>query len=414
MKMQIREFASLTGVSVRTLHYYDEIGLLAPSHLDENSGYRLYDETSLARMQEILRYREMDFSLKCIPKLLSATRAEREQALVRQKARLRQKMGEIQKAIERIEEAEKESDGPVERPDASLTALLSAFARAFHHQTAEKPIFDDTMAGELLAAEEQRRISGYILGGVDFLAPEKKGDFRNVDETLQYLIHTQFAPTPLARARFCEDRLQTAMRTGTTQYVILGAGLDTFAFRNPAFAGRYPVFEVDHPAAQADKLRRIRQAGWKIPEGLRFVPADLSKEDLKSALLRAGFDGGKKTFFSWLGVSYYLSMTDIERMLACLSELSAEGSTILFDYAQEDVFASEDRRIRNMIAMAAAAGEPMQSAFSEGGITKLLEKHGFLIYEWLQPGDIQKNYFGGRNDHLSAFDQIGFIQAVRK
>ena len=107
MKMQIKEFAEFTGVSVRTLHYYDEIGLLVPAHIDECTGYRYYDETSLLRMQEILFYRELDFSLKCIGELLSSPNYDKSKALREQKHLLILKKERLERLISAIDGAVK-------------------------------------------------------------------------------------------------------------------------------------------------------------------------------------------------------------------------------------------------------------------------------------------------------------------
>ena len=107
MKQQIKEFAELTGVSVRTLHYYDEIGLLKPSYVDEQNGYRFYDETSLERMQEILFYRELDFSLKSIAEILASPNYDKPKALAEQKRLLTLKKNRLERLIAALEQAEK-------------------------------------------------------------------------------------------------------------------------------------------------------------------------------------------------------------------------------------------------------------------------------------------------------------------
>lgn len=119
-------------------------------------------------------------------------------------------------------------------------------------------------------------------------------------------------------------------------------------------------------------------------------------------------------FFSWLGVSYYLSIEEIEAMLACLGEISAEGSTLLFDYANEGIYTSEVKRVQNMIAMAATGGEPTKSCFSDQALEKLLEKYQFRIYELLTPEDVQSRYFANRSDELAAFEHINYVTAVIK
>ena len=275
---------------------------------------------------------------------------------------------------------------------SSITALMAAFGRAYHAETAQTPIFADTFAKKLMTDQEYQMIADYILGGIDFFAPDKKGNFENDDEALRFLVNTQIVPTPVARARFCEDSLKAAMKTGTEQYVILGAGMDTFAFREPMFLKRYPLFEVDYPLTQADKRERIKRAALQLPGNLHFVPVDLSTDNLKEKLLNAGFDPGKKTFFSWFGVSYYLSVEQIDAMLDSIAQLSAEGSSLVFDYGDEGLFSSDVKRVQNMVAMAAAGGEPMRSCFSYPALEKLLEKHRFLIYKLMTTQDIQKQY----------------------
>lgn len=297
---------------------------------------------------------------------------------------------------------------------SSATALMSAFGRAFHAENEQNPIFADTMARRLLIDEEYNLIGNYILQGIDFFAPDKKGKFKSEKDELRYLVNTQIAPTPLARSRFCEDSLKTAMQTGTIQYVILGAGLDTFAFRETNFMKKYKVFEVDHPQTQLDKINRVKRAKLEMPENLFYVPVDFSKDDLKNGLISAGFDPKQKTFFSWLGVSYYLTEEEIEKTLDDIAFLSADGSSLVFDYADENLFSSTVKRVQNMVAMAKAGGEEMKSCFSYAKLEKLLEKHGFLIYELMTEQDIKENYFAGRGEELTAFEHINYITAVHK
>lgn len=296
----------------------------------------------------------------------------------------------------------------------SVTALMSAFGRAFHAENAQNPIFADTKARELMTDDEYTAIGNYILGGIDFFAPEKKGTFESDKDALRYLVHTQIAPTPIARSRFCEDSLKTAVQTGTSQYVILGAGMDTFAFRESDFMNKYKVFEVDHPLTQSNKIERVNRAKLEIPDNLCYVAVDFSKDDLKEKLLNAGFDPSKKSFFSWLGVCYYLSAEQIEAVLDSVADLSADGSTLVFDYADEELFSSGINRVQKMIAMAAAGGEPMKSCFSYSSLEKLLEKHKFLIYELMTSQDIQAKYFEGQGDELTAFEHINYVTSVYK
>ena len=289
---------------------------------------------------------------------------------------------------------------------------MSAFGRAYHAENEKNPVFCDNFARRLMTDDEYAAMRGYILGGLDFFAPEKKGSFKNDDDALRFLINTHIAPTPLCRSAYCEAALKTAVRTDTTQYVILGAGLDSFAFREGEFCGKYKIFEVDHPKTQQDKLARIERAGLKVPENLTFVGVDFTKDSLSDALMAAGFDRSAKTFFSWLGVSYYLYADKIGNMLAGLAGLCADGSTLVFDYADAGLFLAEETRVQNMLKMAEAGGEPMRSSFDYISIDSLLAEHGFLVYELLTPAEIQSQIIAGRD--MTAFEHINYILAVHK
>lgn len=127
-----------------------------------------------------------------------------------------------------------------------------------------------------------------------------------------------------------------------------------------------------------------------------------------------GGDASVKNVFSWLGVTYYLSTEAINTMLAALSELCADGSSLVFDYPDENFFDASEKRVQNTIMMAKAGDEPMQSAFSYSEIEKLLEKHGFLIYELLTPDDIQRDIIDKAGTDMKAFEHVNYCLAVRK
>ena len=296
----------------------------------------------------------------------------------------------------------------------SITALMSSFGRAFHAENEDHPVLTDHLAKNLMTEEEYTAVQGYILGGAQFFEPEIDPAEQTPKALLRKLINTHIAPSPLCRAAYTEKALKTAVLTGTKQYVILGAGMDTFAFRETAFLSKYRVFEVDHPLTQADKLERITRAGWTVPDNLAFVPVDFTKDSLAERLIAAGFDPSAKSFFSWLGVTYYLSAEAIDAMLSALSSLCADGSTLVFDYPDENFFDAPERRVQNTMMMAKAGGEPMQSAFSYSELEKLLEAHGFLIYELLTPDDIQRDVIDRAGADLKAFEHVNYCLAVRK
>lgn len=297
---------------------------------------------------------------------------------------------------------------------ASITALMSSFGRAFHAENEDHPVFADGLAKELMAEEEYAAVRGYVLGGARFFEPEIDPAAWGPKELVRRLVNAHIAPSPLCRAAYTERALKTAALTGTEQYVILGAGLDTFAFREPEFLSKHRVFEVDHPLTQADKRERIARAGWNVPDNLAFVPVDFTKDSLTERLTAAGFDPSVKSFFSWLGVTYYLPAEAIDKTLAELSSLCAEGSTLVFDYPDEGFFDAPGKRIQNTIMMAQAGSEAMQAAFSYGELEKLLETHGFLIYELLTPEEIQRDVIDRAGAALKAFEHVNYCLTVRK
>lgn len=278
--------------------------------------------------------------------------------------------------------------------NASLTALMSAFSRAYVSRNSECLVFRDDVAERMLSPEEYSRLEKFI----------------SANGSVKDYVYTNLAPTPLARSRFCEDSLETAVMTGTSQYVILGCGLDTFEFRTPRHDIR--IFEIDRQAEIQDRLMRIRHAGLESPDNVRYIAADLSKESLRSVLERQGFDSGKKTFFSCLGLLYYLTVDEVSRLFESISEFAAVGSTVVFDFADSHLFSSDVPRVRNMLAMAEKSGEPMKSCFGYGELEKLLEKHDFLIYEFLNRDEIQDRFFEGCGNEMSAFECVNLAQAV--
>lgn len=281
-----------------------------------------------------------------------------------------------------------------ENGSANLTALLSAFARAYHYKHSQNPVFCDEFANRLFSAEEYEKIEGYI---------------RQSGKEVKRYVNEQLAPIPLARARFCEDSLATAVRTGTTQYVILASGMDTFALRNK---DRLTVYEIDKPNVLAEKEKRMARAGLR--SSAIYVPADLSTADLKRVLTGKGFDTKQKTFFSCLGLFYYLSKEEIENLLRKIAAFAAEGSSLLFDFPDNHFFSSEVPRVKELIQTARASGSPMQSCFGYSELEKLLEKYNLYIYEFLNDEEMQARYFSDCKGEITPFEHVDYALAVLK
>ena len=296
----------------------------------------------------------------------------------------------------------------------SITALMSSFGRAFHTENEVHPVFVDPLAKGLMTAEEYDAVQGHILNGAHFFEPDLDTSGLTDKEIVRLLVNKHIAPSPLCRAAYTESLLKNIVQTGISQYVILGAGMDTFAFREKEFVSGHRVYEVDHPLTQKDKQARIACAGWYIPENLTFVPVDFAKDRLSERLIASGFDKKQETLFSWLGVTYYLSVEAIDKTLSEIADLSAERSALVFDCPDEGFFSAPEKRVQNTIMMAKAGGEPMQSAFSYAELEKLLGRHGFRIYDWLAPCNIQTRIIESAGANLKAFEHVHYCLAVRK
>ena len=171
---------------------------------------------------------------------------------------------------------------------ASITALMRSFGWAFHAENEEHPVFEDHFAKKLMTAEEYAAIQRYILDGAQLFEADIDPAKQEPTELLRKIVNVHIAPSPLCRAAYTEQALKTAVLAGTKQYVMLGAGLDTFAFREKEFLSKHRVFEVDHPLTQKDKIERITRAGWTIPDNLTFVPADFTKDNVAERLIDGG------------------------------------------------------------------------------------------------------------------------------
>lgn len=179
---------------------------------------------------------------------------------------------------------------------ASITALMSSFGRAFHTENEEHPVLCDALARELMTDEEYTAVQGYILGGAQFFEPEIVASEQEPKELLRRLVNVHIAPSPLCRAAYTERVLKAEALNGTEQYVILGAGLDTFAFRETEFLSKHKVFEADHPLTQADKLERIARAAGRSPKILNLFLWISQKTACPSACLPEALISPKNPF----------------------------------------------------------------------------------------------------------------------
>jgi methyltransferase (TIGR00027 family) len=262
----------------------------------------------------------------------------------------------------------------------SQTALAAATHRATHQILENGRIFADPLALR-------------ILGG----RPEAE------DDVSKRRIRIFIA----VRTRFAEDCLAEAVARGVRQLVILGAGLDTYAYRSP-FADRLRIFEVDHPATQAWKRERLKAAAIPVPDYLSFVPVDFERETLAQGLSSAGFDVAKETFFTWLGVVPYLREGLVWSTLGFIGSLP-NGAHVVFDYSNPpDSLPADRRREHEERAMRVAqVGESWVTYFESDMLRAKLTALGFSGIEDLGPRQMAERFFPSRANALS--DKGGHI-----
>lgn len=209
-------------------------------------------------------------------------------------------------------------------------------------------------------------------------------------------IHTE----NILRIRYAEDRLREAVGAGVGQYVILGAGLDTFALRRGELADRLRIFEVDHPASQAMKRERLLAINGGIPDNLVLVPVDFERDRLDEKLIEAGFDRGTPAFFSWLGTTYYLTKEAIRDTLERVSAVTASGSRVVLDYKYPRRLIPEQSLLfaDKVDQFVAKRGEPMRSTFAPEELSAELARTGFSQLDNVPPDEQAQRYLQGRSD----------------
>lgn len=300
----------------------------------------------------------------------------------------------------------------------SMTALISAFSRAYHSKSNAVKIFDDTLAEALLTQEEYAQISQSMSGGIQFFNPAFSG---TPAAALRWVVDNQLSPTPLGRAAFAEAELKAAVLAGATQYLILGAGYDTFAYRQPRWAKSIQIFEIDHPLTAKDKMDRLLAANIPIPQNLHFIHADLADDAWPDTLAAASrFANDRISFCSILGVVYYLSKEHFERLLETLNAILPPNSRIVFDYHDENSYTENaGERMKKQSMLAGAAKEAMLAAYSYADMERLLDRHGFGILRHLTPAEMTQEYFGEYNaanpaNVITAFENTNYCLALKK
>ena len=259
----------------------------------------------------------------------------------------------------------------------SQSAILTAASRAIHRERPRPWVLDDHLAAEL-AGDEGTAIIARVR---ERLAPAELEAFVN---------------WVVARARFTEHVVERELSAGASQYVILGAGLDSFAYRRPDLADRLRVFEVDHPASQEWKRRRLEKIGVEKPVNLVFAPIDFESESLADGLGRAGFSWVGRATFSWIGVTMYLTLEAIGSTLGAM-RAAAPDSAVVMTYNQPSATLDElSARVTTTLAAAIGdMGERFVSFFTPSEIGALVTEQGFAVIEDFGAVEARRRYFAG-------------------
>ncbi|MCD2513352.1 class I SAM-dependent methyltransferase [Acidovorax sp. D4N7] len=262
------------------------------------------------------------------------------------------------------------------KPSATLVAMQRAA-----HQLLDRPlVLDDPVALALLDSAEAQSL-------------------RDNPGSLRHQASLDLRGAVVVRGRLADDVWLEANGRGIGQYVILGAGLDTSAYRQPGMAGR--IFEVDLPAMQQWKQARLQAAGIALPPSLRFVPVDFERVGLAQGLALAGFDTDAPAIFSWLGVTMYLDLAAVQQTLRFIGGC-AKGSAVLLEYALplQGLPPAVRTAMEQLIAQIAERGEPWKSFFEPAALSAMLTASGFSNCHAWTPEELNQRYLANRCDGL--------------
>ncbi|HEY8608261.1 MAG TPA: class I SAM-dependent methyltransferase [Noviherbaspirillum sp.] len=276
----------------------------------------------------------------------------------------------------------------------NTTAFRSAVSRATHQLYDRPLIFDDPLAVKILGDEAATRLQAS--------ATVASGAMRR-----------GMRAALVGRARIAEDMLHEAVERGVRQYVVLGAGLDTFAYRNPHRHRGLRVFEVDLPAMQEWKMKLLGAADIPVPDNVQYVAVDFERDILRNKLIDAGVDTGLPVFFSWLGVTMYLTEAQVLDTLHTIASGFARGSGVAFDYIRADrALHPLGRMLRRLLARRySRIGEPWRGFFDPPVLIARMQEFGYSSVVDLPSDAIHARYFGERSDALG-FHRLG-VRATR-
>lgn len=292
---------------------------------------------------------------------------------------------------------------------ASDTAEMVAAVRAAYHYGPEAALFDDPYAIHMLGPQY------WLKCRVPFLRQHymRQGMFKRLKSSLSVL----------SRARYGEDQLAQAVENGMSQYVILGAGFDTFALRAGGEFKEVKVFEVDTIHSQAAKRKKIRSCGREVVSGHKFVAVDFEKDKVGAKLIESGFDTLKPSFFSWQGVLIYLEKEAIIGSLKGLADIAMPGSIIVADFMDGRLFDPEFLQtipeiasdLKRLMEHTASKGEPIVTGFIPTEFAELAESCGWTMTATVNSKEFAAQFLDGEPDYRwpTEFDHLVTLERVQ-
>jgi methyltransferase (TIGR00027 family) len=292
----------------------------------------------------------------------------------------------------------------------SLTALGTSLIRAAHSRVDPQPLIDDRWGDRLVP--EAVRTAYRELAAAKFGEDAPTRGMGPADARIdKYLASSRGYSNVILRTRHAEDALRDAISRGIRQYVIIGAGFDSFALRSPTFAKGVPVFEIDRQSAQSLKRQRLSACGVAIPAALHLICADLAEDDLGEVLAGSPFDVGRPAFISWLGVTMFLTREANLKTLRAIARTCAPGSELIFTYLDERIFAEGSESFRQMQASNRASGEPFRSGFDPARLAEDLRSVGLELLVDLSDVQLAERLARDRTNFMKPLEFSRIAQA---
>ena len=295
----------------------------------------------------------------------------------------------------------------------SLTAMCTALTRAAYTRSTPDPLIDDTWGDRLVPGVALRQLRDYAARNLAAGDPRNAAlDPRTALDRM--LLEGTAAANIILRTRYAEDALRDAVARGIRQYVIVGAGFDSFAMRRPAFAEGLSVFEVDRAPTQALKRQAIAEAGLNLPDALHLVAADLAHEELDAVLARSGYRRDLPAFFSWLGVTMFLTRDANLATLGAIARAGAKGSELVVSYFDRRIFDSPTAGFLTMQKSVSELGEPFRSGFDGRELADELGRMGMVPVEDLDETQLASRFLRAGHEPMAtlAYSRIAHARTL--